>query len=78
MKLFNIKVDKNLRILNKCKSLDAISSLIIQDLGEFFKKNSSDIVFVQVHVVSWILDCSRVGPFDRHPEKLSNSFIFQA
>lgn len=47
MKLFNIKVDKNLKILDKCNSLDEISSEIIREMGILFKKNSSDIVFVQ-------------------------------
>ena len=47
MKLFNIKVDKNLKILDKCNSLDDISSEIIREMGILFKKNPSDIVFVQ-------------------------------
>ena len=47
MKLFKIKVDKNLRILNKCNSLDDMSAEIIREMGKFFKNNSTDIVFVQ-------------------------------
>ena len=47
MNFFNLKEDANFNVLGQCNSLEQTTSLILNELSNYFDKNIPDLVFVQ-------------------------------